>query len=412
MTRETKVGLIFGLGVILLVGIFISDYLNDLDGLQDESVPENFADYNQTTMNQPAAVNLPGAGVAEPTGQPFAAVAVEQRDPRLGTQQPIVNQPAPPPRQFGPGVGSSDIAPIGVGVVSNQTPPAVGEVALEPVGVQELPPISIGPAPATTGPPPLVDTTEVDMLAQSEQARVGRPERVEHTVKTGETLASIARRYYEGDENMWRSIRDANPGKVGANGEINANITLVIPVRSGESALAHENTPDITPRIGEGTAAASRSRMLVVTVKDGDTLSGLASQHLGSAGKWRELLDANADVLEKPEQLRVGMKLRVPSPETENLIDQANRALATSEGTAPPPSPSPQPQPEETRPPAGRTYTVVSGDNLYRIADKTLGNGERYREIYEANRDQLRNPDDIKVGMVLKLPAAAVSSAQ
>jgi len=405
MTRETKVGLIFGLGVILLVGIFISDYLNDLDGLQDESVPENFADYNQSTTNQSAALNVPVAGNAEQTPQQLAALTLDQHEP-LGARQPIVTQPAPPVRQFGQGVGSSDIAPIGVGVPNHQTPPAVGEIAPEPI----LPQVALGPQPLT--PPtnqrsPLVDTTEVDMLRQPDMTGTGRVSRVEHTVKTGETLASIARRYYDGDENMWRSIRDANPGKVGANGEVNANVSLVIPVRSVDTALANEGTPDITNRIGEGTAAAARSRMLVVTVKEGDTLSALASQHLGSAGKWRELMDANADVLQKPEQLLVGMRLRIPSQETEALLDQANRALAEVEGAAPLPTPR-----EETRPPAGRTYTVVSGDNLYRIADKALGNGERYREIFEANRDQLKNPDDIRVGMVLKMPAAPASRAQ
>ena len=71
MTRETKVGLIFGLGVILLVGVFISDYLNDLDGLKDESVPENFADFNHSTTNQSPALNVP---TPQPSPAPLAAV--------------------------------------------------------------------------------------------------------------------------------------------------------------------------------------------------------------------------------------------------------------------------------------------------------------------------------------------------
>lgn len=405
MTRETKVGLIFGLGVILLVGIFISDYLNDLDGLQDESVPENFADYNQSTTNQPAALNVPGAGIATPTPQQLAALESDRHERRSAQPQPgrQTPQPVPPPRQFGQGIGTADIAPIGVGVPANQTPPAGGEIAPEPIDQEQ---IAIGPDPVVLPTPerlPPVDTTDVNMLAEPDRVGNGQAKRVEHTVKTGETLASIARRYYEGDENMWRSIRDANPGKVGTNGEVNANITLVIPVRSIDSVLANGESPEITPRIGEGTPAATRSRMLVVTVKDGDTLSGLASQHMGSAGKWRELLDANADVLSKPEELRVGMRLRVPSQQTEALIEQANLALSEQ-------APTPAPQTETQTPrPTAQMYTVVSGDNLYRIAQKTLGNGERYREIYEANRDQLRNPDDIRVGMVLKLPGDAVS---
>lgn len=54
--------------------------------------------------------------------------------------------------------------------------------------------------------------------------------------------------------------------------------------------------------------------------------------------------------------------------------------------------------------PAARTYTVVSGDSLSRIAKHAYGNANRWHEIFEANRDQLDDPDMIKPGQVLKLP--------
>ena len=52
-----------------------------------------------------------------------------------------------------------------------------------------------------------------------------------------------------------------------------------------------------------------------------------------------------------------------------------------------------------------RTYTVKSGDTLSKIAKQELGDGSDYMKIYEANRDQLKNPDLIKPGQVLKIPA-------
>jgi nucleoid-associated protein YgaU len=51
-----------------------------------------------------------------------------------------------------------------------------------------------------------------------------------------------------------------------------------------------------------------------------------------------------------------------------------------------------------------RTYTVKSGDTLSKIAKEHLGDAHAYMKIYEANRDQLNNPDLIKPGQVLKLP--------
>jgi nucleoid-associated protein YgaU len=52
-----------------------------------------------------------------------------------------------------------------------------------------------------------------------------------------------------------------------------------------------------------------------------------------------------------------------------------------------------------------RTYTVKSGDTLSKIAKEQLGDANAYMEIFNANRDQLSDPDLIKPGQVLKIPA-------
>ena len=53
-----------------------------------------------------------------------------------------------------------------------------------------------------------------------------------------------------------------------------------------------------------------------------------------------------------------------------------------------------------------KTYTVDSGDNLSAIARQELGDANRWREIYELNKDTIGdNPDLIQPGMELKLPS-------
>ena len=54
--------------------------------------------------------------------------------------------------------------------------------------------------------------------------------------------------------------------------------------------------------------------------------------------------------------------------------------------------------------PKKKTYTVVKGDCLWNIAKKYLGNGARYTEIYNLNKDKIKNPNLIYVGQVLTLP--------
>jgi LysM repeat protein len=52
-----------------------------------------------------------------------------------------------------------------------------------------------------------------------------------------------------------------------------------------------------------------------------------------------------------------------------------------------------------------KTYTVVVGDTLSRIARDFLGDETAYMEIFNANRDQLSDPNQIRPGQVLKMPA-------
>jgi nucleoid-associated protein YgaU len=56
---------------------------------------------------------------------------------------------------------------------------------------------------------------------------------------------------------------------------------------------------------------------------------------------------------------------------------------------------------------AESTYTVKAGDTLGKIAKQILGDANAYMEIFNANRDQLNDPDKIKPGQVLKIPHAA-----
>ena len=53
---------------------------------------------------------------------------------------------------------------------------------------------------------------------------------------------------------------------------------------------------------------------------------------------------------------------------------------------------------------SGRTYTVKAGDTLSKIAKELMGDAKSYTKIFEANRDQLSDPDLIKPGQVLKVP--------
>jgi nucleoid-associated protein YgaU len=63
--------------------------------------------------------------------------------------------------------------------------------------------------------------------------------------------------------------------------------------------------------------------------------------------------------------------------------------------------------PAPAAPPAAaqpRVYEVVSGDTLSKIAKHFYGDAAKYPKIFEANRDQLKDPNVIKPGQKLKIP--------
>ena len=53
---------------------------------------------------------------------------------------------------------------------------------------------------------------------------------------------------------------------------------------------------------------------------------------------------------------------------------------------------------------SGTTYTVKSGDCLWKIAKQFYGNGAQYTKIYNANKDKIKNPNLIYAGQVLTIP--------
>ena len=52
-----------------------------------------------------------------------------------------------------------------------------------------------------------------------------------------------------------------------------------------------------------------------------------------------------------------------------------------------------------------KSYTVQKGDTLSKISKQFYGDANNYRRIYDANRDQLSDPDKIQPGQVLRIPS-------
>ncbi len=386
MTRETKIGLLLGMGVILLIGIIISDQLSAVQ--QD---PADFTNsgvaYQRSIDNSDAA---PGQGLAPgyapaytPGGTPADSSNVT--DIPEGFLIPDDVRATLPQRQANGTTGNQRTNSIQPPTAYNvnadlANPPGrpQSDVPTMTIGNQpiELPHNSIqAPSPVVSR----IDTPNISPTSPSAPV-------IRHTVVPGESLIKIARRYY-GNGEYWRAIALANPGKVSKDGGVNIGVVLSIPKRDDAVlGLDIESIGQESARPTNVLAAATRGAK-TIEVKSGDTLSELASKHLGSAALWQDLLAANKDKLADEHSLQVGMKLRLPG-----TTGQAQASAVVD-------------APSTTRSSSGNTYTVKPGDNLTEIAEKMLGDGDKWRMVYDANRDSLKSPDRLIVGQKLRIPS-------
>jgi nucleoid-associated protein YgaU len=90
-------------------------------------------------------------------------------------------------------------------------------------------------------------------------------------------------------------------------------------------------------------------------------------------------------------------------PESEKKKADFSDVAAGSSSTAPPADVSratPNVADQE------KTYTVVAGDTLSKIAKREYGDAAKWHRIYEANKDTIKNPDLIYPGQTFKIPTA------
>lgn len=163
------------------------------------------------------------------------------------------------------------------------------------------------------------------------------------------------------------------------------------------------STPAPAARPRERTASPSvpaPAGRRTYVVKAGDTLGEIAQYQLGTSRRWKEIVAVN-DGLD-PNRLRVGQTILLPSADPGAPVTAVAREAAgpaSSQGTAIP-SGAPRSAP---------TYRVAAGDSLWRIAQRTLGDGNRWHEIADLNPRV--DPDKLAAGVLLTLPASASAAA-
>ena len=149
-------------------------------------------------------------------------------------------------------------------------------------------------------------------------------EYMQYTALEGDTWSSLAQRFYQ-DGRFTRNLRLANedldeiaPGKqilvpvfdfLALDENADASAAPLTAVPAPTSSVPAPSVESAEPR---AVAPAATQKALEYEVRSGDTLSDISMAVFGTATRWKEILEANRDKLQKPESLQVGMKLKIP----------------------------------------------------------------------------------------------------
>jgi nucleoid-associated protein YgaU len=126
------------------------------------------------------------------------------------------------------------------------------------------------------------------------------------------------------------------------------------------------------------------------------TVSGTIDDEADRA-KILEVLNGIESISEVEDHILIAPPAKpAPEPSVEAPVEP--------EAPAEPAAPSESAGTDAPAADAARTYTVESGDSLWKIAEDMYGSGAKYTQIFEANRDILDDPDRIFPGQVLKIP--------
>ena len=262
MTKETKVGLLIGMGVILLVGIILTDHLSEARQQQPPKMTDFAGEAQESLTPPPPVIEVHGVVQSQPPPVPPAATEAL----------------APP-----------------------ATPAAKPAEPNEPSFVNRA-----AGVPATLQDSHRDRRTAAFVRSPGRRSAPLTASRI-HVVSSGESLWTIAERAY-GNGRYWKRIKETNPASVANDNTVQVGARLQIPARIGPASDSSPQTA--TARSAE---TSDQKGWRTVTITTGETLSSLARRFLGDAKRWQVIYDANRDYLTDPDQLTVGLRLRVPT---------------------------------------------------------------------------------------------------
>ncbi len=220
-----------------------------------------------------------------------------------------------------------------------------------------------------------------------------------HKVQSSDNLFKLAKKYY-GDESKWINIYEANEDKIPSPNILHVGLKLLIP----DITAASEKRVEDLPSDKRGPSAVEEATLLkedhkissidaqgetVHKVLPNDNLYKIAKKYYGDESKWIIIYEANKDKIPSSNILLVGQKLLIPDITT--VSEKTDDITFASE-------------PDDEIFATVRTHTVRAGDTLYNIAKSYYDDPNMWEIISDANEDKLEDKGLLEIGQTLVIP--------
>lgn len=201
-----------------------------------------------------------------------------------------------------------------------------------------------------------------------------------------------------------------------------------LPLEANDGAVADNNPPQIpqvsqpSPKAADATPEPAAKILKQYKAASGDTLAKIARHFYGNSShaSIEAILAANPQLKGNAAHLAAGRTYAIPALDSashtaknSSVDENPQVAMVDTNQVAVGPTTRQSPKAlaeKHTMHGAAGSYTVKSGDTLWKIAVHELGSSRDIKEIEELNPGALKH-GQLKVGAVLKMPAKTVASA-
>ena len=298
MRRDTQIGIILGIVILVIIGVFLSTRAsNNISVLPDLVLSEGvrqktevkeidinsfFKESKKAEPEKELAVEFPTEEVlvseelvelTQPEMQPEATIVETSIDEESslegkweGVAEMIVEEPE---------IAEQEVEDVHV----VQNTPSVEEI--------------------------IVPEPEEEPQTSSYTASA---EPVYYKVQSNDNLFKIAKKHY-GDGQKWRKIFEANRDIMPDSNSLYIDQLLLIPDVSVENRPKESFITQVRGRLDNERS----NNVDTHTVKAGDTLYRIAEEYYGDPGVWTKILEANEDTLEDAGSLKKGQVLIIPN---------------------------------------------------------------------------------------------------